>query len=244
MQTLRFGILCAAATCVCLPGLQGCASPMHIISPTAGAQSDPVTHVTVQFKGNFHTAATWSVNLNNGAAVSGFSPIPADGVTSTAPIDVTHGFKEAGTCDAHHDVLSTSATCGFFCVLPGETVDFMPPQLQDSPTKSLCETGGNVVEFATTAKAVYVVKAPSVPIHVTITDISKSHVYFQLGSSPANLLPPGAPLTVTIPAGGLSAPYFVKSVVAAAPYPAEFSLQFTAPGCSTGETNGVIVTAP
>lgn len=242
MEALGSRILCAIATCVCLPGLQGCTTPIHIVYPTAGAQADPVTHVTVQFKGNFHAADTWSVNLNNGAAVSGFSPAPADNVTSKAPIDATHGFKEGGTCDTHHNVLSSSATCGFFCVFPGETVDFMPPQLQDNP--GLCEAGGSVVQFVTTAKAVYVQKAPSVPIQVTITDTSRSHVYFQLGNSPANLLPAGVPLTVTIPAGQTSAPYFVKSVVAAAPSPAEFNVQFTAPGCSTGVTNGLIITGP
>src|SRR5712691_751597 len=96
MFTARRFILCVLATVWAV----GCkTSPVHIVSPWTGkpdqqifvTSKDPVPQIAVFFDSNFNTilanpsTQSWSVDLD-GTALSGFSPAPASGVTSTVPL--------------------------------------------------------------------------------------------------------------------------------------------------------------
>src|SRR5690348_17736343 len=102
--------------------IAGCTSPVHIVDPTAGIENNPVPQVRVSFLSNFNPSEAWHVSLD-GAFVTGFTPTPAPGVTSTAPL----AYSPASYPSSH--TLTTDATCGTLCSYNSETVAFSPPAL-------------------------------------------------------------------------------------------------------------------
>jgi len=224
--------------------LFGCQSPINILYPPAGTISEPVTHVTVHFTDKFMPAEGWGVYLDSNK-ISGFSPTPAPGVTSTAPIEVGYGYKIGPNQGdvAIHDV-TTNATCGFFCVYGSEKNSFFPPALIQGSKK--WTMGLNVVEFVPTVETVFIQNAAPVPIQVTVTDETKPAPVLRLGKTAATIQSLGIPIVVTIPQGGVSVSFYVQSAGSAQPpnLNHQYDLRFRASGVTPGYGTGNVVSPP
>ena len=73
-----------------------CTSPIHIIKPDAKNPYDPVTQAVVTFDTKFNPAEPWHVDLD-GTDLTGFSPAPAPGGSSTVPQLVYNSTTYAST---------------------------------------------------------------------------------------------------------------------------------------------------
>lgn len=187
---------------VALLALTGCASPIHILTPVNGVNQEPVQNITASFTADFKPTEAWDIYLD-GTPITGFTPPPAPGVTSTAPLV----WAPRTSITSH--TIKTNATCGTFCVYNSETVTFTPPQLLYNGTTT--PTTGDLKQFVTTAEFVGVQYSRSVPITVTIAETSPTKLV-QLGTSPGSLLPPGTPIKVIIPASTTKANFYVQGV--------------------------------
>ena len=65
-----------------------CTSPIHIAKPDPKNQYDPVTEVVATFETKFNPSYPWHIELD-GTDIPGFSPAPAPGGSSTAPLVIT-----------------------------------------------------------------------------------------------------------------------------------------------------------
>ena len=224
MVAHRFLVTCVVAVAVLATG---CTSVIHIVTPGTGLSKEPVSQVQASFTVDFKPAEAWSITLD-GVAITGFSPTPAPGVTSTAPLVLA-----SSTPIAQHTI-DTNATCGFFCVYPSDPpVKFTPPQLLYNttlPPLSLI----NLKQFSAQLVFVGVQFDRSVPITVTITETSSLQIV-KLGLSPATLQPVGTPLTVTIPATSTKADFYIESDSIG-----KYTLSFTATGVTPGGGAGTV----
>ncbi|MBI3345158.1 MAG: hypothetical protein HY028_09960 [Gammaproteobacteria bacterium] len=210
----------------------GCASPIHILTPGIGTNVEPVPQVVANFTTNFNPAEAWGIYLD-GNVITGFSPPPAPGVTSTAPIVFGFGTTGPGAYVGQHKI-ETNATCGMFCVYNSETVNFAPPQLLYNGT--LMPSLGNVKQFVPTPVFVAVQFDRSVPITVTITETSPSLKIMKLGTSASTLRPVGTPLTVTIPPTSTKADFFIEGDSIGS-YTLNFSGAGVTPGFGAGKVS-------
>jgi hypothetical protein len=195
MLKARHVILLLLATSILAAG---CASPIHIVSPTAGPQANAIPEVQVSLSAKQYIDS-WSVDLD-GTTLSGYSPSPGPGVTSAAPLE----FSEGTTTH----VLTTHSTCGAFCVWGSETVSFTPPKLHWNGTNT--QNVANLSQFATVGVFVGVQYPPSVAIPVTVQEITNPPSV-KLGLPAGPLQQPGSPLIVVIPAGSTKSDFNVQA---------------------------------
>lgn len=225
-----------------LLSLFGCASPIHIISPTATPANAPVTQIKVHFTDNFKPSEAWSISID-GTKIAGFSPTPAPGVTSFAPLPLAGGHKVCcGTPDpgdvGRYDI-ETNATCGFFCVYDSEKVTIVPLALiQGGP---YWISGLNVIEFVPTLQTVRIQTPTTVAIQVTVKDETSPNPILRLGLTSSSILPLGSPLVVTIPAGKDFMTFYTLSVIPAPPTYAPYHLTFKATGVTPGYGVGNVI---
>jgi hypothetical protein len=222
-------ISCRFAPCafISLVWITGCTSPVHIASPTPGIKNDPVPQLQVSFLSNFNPSEPWHVSLD-GVFVTGFTPAPAPGVTSTVPL-VYQPIPSSGS--AH--TLTTDATCGTFCVYNAETVAFNPPLLIYNGTN--VPSSPPTKQFTTVGTFIGVQNAPTVPITVTIVETTTPFPKLQLGLTPGSLKAPGTTLFVTIPAGSTQGTFFVNGQGLG-----NYQLQMTAAGATPGFGGGTV----
>ena len=224
MVAHRFVTTCVGVIAVLATG---CSPVIHITTPASGLSKEPVPQVQASFTVDFKPAEAWSITLD-GVAITGWSPTPAPGGTSTAPL--VYAFSSP---IAQHTI-DTNATCGFFCAYPSDPpVMFTPPQLlynQTLPPLSAVD----LKQFKVTAVFVAVQFDRSVPITVTITETSGIQIV-KLGLSASTLQPVGTPLTVTIPATSTKADFFIESDSIG-----KYVLNFTATGVTPGGGVGTV----
>ncbi len=214
------GAVCAATLL-----MAGCVSQIHILQPVAGNNVDPVTTVRAQFGTDFKPTEAWGVYLG-GVAISGFSPAPAPGVTSTAPLPLDLNFSSF--------VITTNATCGTFCSYPSETVNFTIPHLEYND--NFTSKPKDFPRFMPTNVFVAVQFPPNVPIVVTITEDPQGNPNkLRLGRSGGPLQGVGVPLTVTIP-GGISSK--VDFVIDCESGTSTYVIRFAAAGVGFGAGSG------
>ena len=215
-----------------------CSSVIHIVSPVAGDNAEPITSITANFTVDFKPTEPWGIYLD-GVLVSGFSPTPAPGVTSTAPIPLNKAPASPGYFSQY--TITTNATCGTFCAYPSETVAFNPPQLRYNATNGAPTSNGTITQFSPTVVYVGVQYVRSVPIVVKVEETlnppyTATIPILSMGTSGASLQPPGVPIFVTIPAGDTRGQFFIKSSTLG-----NYMLKFTAAGASPDQGNGKIV---
>ena len=194
--------------------------------------NNPVPQVTVFFDSQFSTiranpsTQSWHVDLD-GTDVTGFSPAPAAGVTSTAPLVFNGGMF------GHH-TLKAMSTCGTFCVYPTEQIDLTIPRLVFNGTITPVTPTGK--QFVTEHVIVGVQNAPGVSIAVTVFETTSPFAKVQFGLSPGSLIAPGRPLNVTIPSGSTKGDFFMQGQSLGL-----YKLSLTAPGTEPGVFGGNII---
>ena len=215
-----------------------CSPVIHIVSPVKGDNAEPITSITANFTVDFKPTEPWGVYLD-GALVGGFSPTPAPGVTSTAPIFLNKAPTSPGYFSQY--TITTNATCGTFCAYPSETVAFNPPQLRYNATNGAPTANGNATQFSITPVYVGVQYVRSVPITVRVEEIlnppfTNTIPIVSIGATSASLQSPGIPVFVTIPAGDTRGQFFIKSSTLG-----NYMLKFTATGASPNQGSGKFV---
>jgi hypothetical protein len=201
----------------------GCTPAVHIVKPEASKPYEPVPEVVVNFEAKFSPYWGWHIDLD-GTNLTGFSPTPAPGGTSSRPI----GIKDKG----EHKI-TAYAVCGQFCVYNSEEVKFTPPFLVYNSTKNF-SVKQDLAQFQPTTVYVGVQNYRSVPIQVTIVETSPTK-RVKLASSPGAFQSPGDPITVTIPADNTKADFFIEGDVLGS-----YTLSFTAPGVVPGTGQGYV----
>lgn len=201
-----------------------CTPAIHILKPDRANPFDPVTQAVVSFETKFNPGEAWYVDLD-GTNLSGFSPAPAPGGTSSVPLLIT----SAGT----HKI-TASATCGTFCVYNSDVVDFTPPALIYNST-SYARVDRNLKQFQPDSVYVGVQNFRSVPISVTIVETS-SPKRVKLAAPGGAFQPPGSAITVTIPASTTKADFQIQGDVLGF-----YVLGFSAPGVSGGVGGGNVM---
>ena len=207
----------------------GCASVIHVDAPPNGVSVEPVQEIQVSFTSNFKPTEAWGVYLD-GVRLSAFTPTPAPG--STSKVAVSFDGPSYQHVNSHQ--ITTNATCGTFCVYPNDPpVNFVPPQLLYNGTNTGVDL--DLKQFSTAAASVDVQFSRSVPINVTVSEITAGFPKVQLGATAGGLRPPGTPITIVIPAGTTKADFAVQGVS-----PGQYLLQFSASGVGTGKGAGNI----
>ncbi len=200
-----------------------CTSPIHIIKPDAKNPYDPVTQAVVTFDTKFNPAEPWHVDLD-GTDLTGFSPAPAPGGSSTVPLSFAKGGGHT---------IKAAATCGTFCAYNAEEVKFTVPQLVYNST-TYASTARDLKQFSAASVYVGVQNFRSVPITVTIMETSTpSRVKLAVPGGPFQ--PPGSAITVTIPATTTKADFQVQGDVLGT-----YILGFSAPGVAAGTGSGKV----
>lgn len=201
----------------------GCTPRIHIVRPDAGKPYEPVPAVVATFESDFNPAEAWHIDLD-GTNLTGFSPLPAPGGTSSTSIDVN-------TLSVGFHTIKAQATCGTFCVYQSEEVTFLPPALRYNTT-TYVSVPQNLKQFLAAPVWVGVQNFRSVPINVTIVETSTPK-RVKLASTSGAFQPPGTPITVTIPASNTRADFFIEGDVLGT-----YILSFTAPGVVSGGGSG------
>lgn len=196
----------------------GCASPIHIVTPTDGLGVEPQPQVVAQFNNNFKPTEAWGIYLD-GVPITGFSPPPAPLGTSTAPL--AFQFEPYGK-----HTIQTNATCGTFCSYNSEEVTFYPPELFYNGTTASNTT--NLQQFKPTPAFVGVQFDRSVPITVTVQETS-SPPRVKLGNSSGSFASAGTPITVTIPSSSTKGDFFILGDTIGT-----YQLAFSAAGVTPG----------
>jgi len=200
----------------------GCAPVILITTPDRNHPDDPApTQVVVNFTSNFKPAEPWYVDLD-GTNLTGFSPAPTPGGTSSVPIVVT---------SAGQHKVTAQGTCGTFCSYNSDSVTFALPVLTYNSTVPP-RVDRNLKQFQPASVFVGIQFFSSVPINVTIVETS-SPKRVKLATPTGVFQAPGAPLTVTIPAGTTKADFQIEGDVLGA-----YVLNFTAPGVVSGPGAG------
>jgi hypothetical protein len=199
----------------------GCTPAIHIIKPDRNNPFEPVTQAVVTFETKFNPGYGWSVDVD-GANLTGFSPAPAPGGTSSVPLVI-------GAPAAHK--ITASASCGTFCVYNSDVVDFTPPALIYNST-SYVRVDLNLRQFQQASAYVGVQNFRTVPINVTIVETSFPK-RVKLATPTGAFQPPGTPVTVTIPAANTKADFRLEGDVLGF-----YVLGFSAPGVSSGVGGG------
>ena len=195
----------------------GCQPVILIAKPDRNNPLDPVSSVVVNFTTNFKPTEAWYVSLDS-TNLSGFSPAPVPGGTSSVPITIT-------TAGVHK--VTAQGTCGTFCSYQSDEVSFTPPALMYNSI-SYVNGSQNVSKFSASNVFVGVQNFRSVPLTVTIVETTfPNHV--KLAPPGGAFLPPGAPLTVTIPAATTKADFMIQGDVLGI-----YNLRFTSPGTVQG----------
>jgi|GEM_PF-1132261 len=215
-----------------------CSPVINIKPPIQGDNAEPVSSITAFFTADFKPTEPWGIYLD-GVNVTGFSPAPAPGVTSTAPISLNKLPSSPGYFASYQ--ITTNATCGTFCAYPSQTVDFTPPQLRYNATNGAPDSNGNVAQFSTTSVYVGVQYVRSVPIIVKVEEVlippfTGTLPIISIGATSASLQSPGTPIFVTIPAGDTRGQFFIKSATQGG-----YVLRFTAVGASPNQGSGKVV---
>lgn len=207
----------------------GCAPVITIVTPDRNHPYDPVPpQAVVTFTTNFKPAEAWYVDLD-GTNLTGFSPAPTPGGTSSVPIVV------AGV--GPHKI-TAQGTCGTFCSYNSDSVSFTAPALTYNST-TYVRVDKNLKQFQPDTAYVGVQNYSSVPINVTIVETS-SPKHVKLADASGIFKLPGAPITVTIPATAPGATtkadfHIVGDVVGT------YVLGFTASGAVSGAGAGNVI---
>src|SRR6476661_3932748 len=152
MSIRRTSFLAAAIAAV----LCGCAPVIHIVKPETANPYDPEPQVVVSFTSNFNPSNPWYVDMD-GVNITGLTPTPAPGVTSTAPL----GFPSFSSHTIH-----AQGTCGTFCAYPTETVTFTPPVIYFNGTNA--NGSGHLNQTVLTTEFVGITNYSSVPVTISI----------------------------------------------------------------------------
>jgi hypothetical protein len=197
----------------------GCQPVIQIVKPdrSTAAQYDPVPTVMVNFTSNFKPTEAWNVSLDSGN-ITGFSPTPVPGGTSSANITITGSGSHTVTAQG---------TCGTFCSYPSDTVTFTPPALMYN-SASYVNGSQNLKQFVAASVYVGVQNFRQVPLTVQIVETTLPH-HVKLAPAGGAFLPPGATLTVTIPATTTKADFMIQADVLGT-----YNLKFTSPGSAQG----------
>ncbi len=187
-------------------------------------QFDPVSNVVVNFTSNFKPTEAWYVSLDS-TNLSGFSPAPVPGGTSSVPITIT-------TAGSHK--VTAQGTCGTFCSYQSDEVSFTPPALMYNSI-SYVSVPQNVSRFTPSSVYVGVQNFRTVPLTVTIVETSfPNHV--KLARVGGAFAAPGDPITVTIPASTTKADFVIQGDVVGT-----YVLKFTSPGTVQGGGSGNVM---
>jgi hypothetical protein len=207
----------------------GCAPAIRIVTPDRNHPYDPVPpKAVVNLTPNFKPAEPWYVDLD-GTNLTGFSPAPTPGGTSSVPLSVT---------GAGPHTITAQGTCGTFCAYPSDSVTFTPPALTYNST-TYVRVDKNLKQFQADNAYVGIQNYSSVPINVTIVETSfPRHVKLADGSGIFKL--PGQAITVPIlasaPGATTKADFHIEGDV-----PGPYTLSFTAPGTVSGIGAGNVV---
>jgi hypothetical protein len=202
----------------------GCQPVILIAKPDRNNPGDPVTSVVVNFTSNFKPAEPWYVDLD-GTNLTGFSPAPVPGGTSSVPVTIT-------TCPAHK--VTAQGTCGTFCSYQSDTVSFtVPAFMYNSIT---CANGfQNLKVFQPANVFVGIQNYPSSPITITVQETTLPR-HVKLATSTGPFQNPGNPITLTIGAPNTKADFRIEGDVLG-----NYALQFTSgPGTIAGVGGGTI----
>jgi len=215
-----------------------CSPVINVTTPTQGVNAEPVSIIRANFTADFKPTEPWGIYLD-GVKVTGFSPTPAPGVTSTAPIFLNK-TPTGGAYFAGYQI-TTDATCGTFCVYPSQTVDFVPPQLRYNATNGAATATGDIAQFSVASVYVGVQHVRSVPIVVKVEEVlsppfTSTLPIVSIGATGGSLQPPGTPALVTIPANDTRGQFFIKSATQG-----NYILRFTALGASPSQSSGKVM---
>ena len=203
--------------------LGGCAPVIHIVKPEAANPYDPVPQLVVNFTSSFNPGYPWYVDMD-GTNITGFTPAPAPGVTSTAPL----AFPVYSSHTIH-----AQGTCGTFCSYPSESVTFRPPELFYNSTTGSTTTALKQTVESTEYIGIGDYSSVPVTIDVVETTVPKR---VRLANVGGPLQPPGGKITLTIAPGDTKTNFQIRGDVLGG-----YTLRFTTPGTPGGGGNGTVI---